>query len=100
MAALFGVEITITVEASVSPLMGMHICFRAPSRDAVRAFHESALKTGGRDDSVPDLRPNYHADYEGVFVLDPDGHRLEAVCHVPEKQYLGRLRGNGPRTSH
>src|SRR5262249_28557953 len=85
MAAPFGVEFTITVEASVSPPMGMHICFRAPSCDAVRAFHESALKTGGRDDGVPDLHPPYHANYYGAFVLDPDGHRLEAVCNVPEK---------------
>ena len=85
MAAPFGVEFTITVEAAVSPLLGMHICFRAPSRDAVRAFHATALKVGGRDEGSPGLRPNYHADYYGAFVLDRDGHRIEGVCHVPER---------------
>ena len=85
MAPPFGVEFTITVEAAVSPLVGMHICFRAPSRDAVRTFHTTALKVGGRDDGSPGLRPNYHPDYYGAFVLDPDGHRIEGVCHVPEK---------------
>lgn len=58
-----------------------HWCFKAPSRAAVRAFHEAALATGGQDDGPPGLRPHYHASYYAAFVLDPFGNRLEAVCH-------------------
>jgi catechol 2,3-dioxygenase-like lactoylglutathione lyase family enzyme len=79
-----GVEFTITHEAGVrTPVPGAHICFRAPDRAAVDAFHAAALASGGRDDGAPGVRPNYHADYYGAFVLDPDGHRIEAVCHAP-----------------
>lgn len=79
-----GVEFTITREAGVkTPVPGAHLCFRAPDRAAVRAFHATALAAGGRDDGAPGLRPQYHADYYGAFVLDPDGHRIEAVCHAP-----------------
>ena len=79
-----GVEFTITRELHVrGPAPGTHVCFRAPSRAAVRDFHAAALVTGGRDDGAPGLRPRYHADYYGAFVLDPDGHRIEAVCHAP-----------------
>lgn len=81
-----GVEFTITKENSVqTPIPGAHLCFRAPSRVAVKAFHQAALAAGGRDDGAPGLRPNYHADYFAAFVLDPDGHRIEAVCHSPER---------------
>ncbi|HYM02428.1 MAG TPA: VOC family protein [Stellaceae bacterium] len=79
-----GVEFTITREAGARPAVGAHLCFRAPYRAAVRAFHAAALTAGGRDDGAPGLRPLYHADYYGAFVLDPDGHRIEAVCHAPE----------------
>ncbi len=80
-----GVEFTITRETDVNtPIPGAHLCFRAPDRAAVRAFHASAVDAGGRDDGPPGLRPQYHPDYYGAFVLDPDGHRLEAVCHAPE----------------
>ncbi len=80
-----GVEFTIAREtASAAPSTGAHLCFRAPDRAAVKAFHEAALAAGGRDDGAPGLRPQYHADYYGAFVLDPDGHRIEAVCHAPE----------------
>jgi len=80
-----GVEFTITREAELrTPIPGAHLCFRAPDRAAVDAFHRAALATGGRDDGAPGLRPHYHADYYGAFVLDPDGHRIEAVCHAPE----------------
>jgi catechol 2,3-dioxygenase-like lactoylglutathione lyase family enzyme len=79
-----GVEFTITREPDVrAPAPGVHVCFRAPSRAAVRDFHAAALLAGGRDDGAPGLRPRYHADYYGAFVRDPDGHRIEAVCHAP-----------------
>ena len=51
---------------------------------AVRAFHSAARAAGGRDDGGPGLRP-YHAHYYGAFILDPDGHRIEAVCHAPDR---------------
>jgi GNAT superfamily N-acetyltransferase/catechol 2,3-dioxygenase-like lactoylglutathione lyase family enzyme len=65
-----------------------HLCFRAPGRKAVDAFYAAALAAGGRDDGSPGLRPQYHADYYCAFVLDPDGHRIEAVCHAPESPII------------
>jgi catechol 2,3-dioxygenase-like lactoylglutathione lyase family enzyme len=61
-----------------------HIAFRARDRATVRAFHAAALAAGGRDNGPPGLRPHYHANYYGAFVLDPDGHNIEAVCHHPD----------------
>ena len=66
------------------PAAPMHIAFAAPDRAAVEAFHAAALAAGGRDNGSPGLRPRYHADYFGAYVLDPDGHNVEAVCHRPE----------------
>lgn len=65
---------------------GVHICFRAPSRQAVRAFHAAALSAGGTCDGPPGLREKYHDAYFGAFVRDLDGNKIEAVCHlsVPE----------------
>ena len=62
----------------------IHIALRAESRVQVDAFHRAALAAGGRDNGAPGLRPHYHPDYYGAFVLDPDGHNIEAVCHDPE----------------
>jgi catechol 2,3-dioxygenase-like lactoylglutathione lyase family enzyme len=59
---------------------GLHICFAAPSRGAVDAFHNAALKAGGRDNGKPGLRPDYGADYYAAFAVDPDGYRIEAWC--------------------
>ncbi len=61
---------------------GSHVAFLAPDRAAVAAFHEAALAAGGRDNGRPGLRPQYRADYYGAFVLDPDGHNIEAVCYT------------------
>jgi catechol 2,3-dioxygenase-like lactoylglutathione lyase family enzyme len=62
----------------------IHVAFTARDRTEVRAFYAAALAAGGRDNGAPGLRPQYHADYYGAFVLDPDGHNVEAVCHLPE----------------
>ncbi len=62
---------------------GTHVAFAAPDRAAVDAFHAAALAAGGRDHGAPGLRPHYHADYYGGFILDPDGHNVEAVCRKP-----------------
>jgi catechol 2,3-dioxygenase-like lactoylglutathione lyase family enzyme len=67
-----------------SSTVGAHVAFAAPDRATVRAFHEAALAAGARDNGPPGLRPEYHATYYGAFVLDPDGHNVEAVCHQPE----------------
>jgi catechol 2,3-dioxygenase-like lactoylglutathione lyase family enzyme len=58
-----------------------HIAFRAESRALVDAFYNEAIAAGGRDNGAPGLRPHYHTNYYGAFVLDPDGHNIEAVCH-------------------
>ena len=62
----------------------VHVAFAAANRAEVRAFHEAALAAGGKDNGAPGLRPHYHANYYGAFVLDPDGNNAEAVCHLPE----------------
>jgi catechol 2,3-dioxygenase-like lactoylglutathione lyase family enzyme len=59
----------------------LHVAIRAASRAAVDDFHRRALEAGGEDNGAPGLRPYYHPDYYGAFVLDPDGHNIEAVCH-------------------
>jgi catechol 2,3-dioxygenase-like lactoylglutathione lyase family enzyme len=61
----------------------LHIAFRAASRAEVDAFYQAAMAAGGRDNGPPGLRPHYPANYYGAFVLDPDGHNVEAVCHDP-----------------
>ena len=61
----------------------VHVAFRAAARAVVDAFHGAALAAGGKDNGAPGPRPHYHRDYYGAFVLDPDGHNVEAVCHTP-----------------
>lgn len=61
----------------------IHIAFRAESRKVVDEFYRAALAAGGRDNGAPGPRPHYHEHYYGAFVLDPDGHNIEAVCHDP-----------------
>jgi len=63
---------------------GIHVAFTASDRAAVDAFYEAAMNSGGRDNGGPGLRPYYHPNYYGAFVLDPDGVNVEAVCHAPE----------------
>jgi len=58
-----------------------HWCFRAQSAHHVKAFHAAGLAAGGRDNGAPGLRPNYHAGYYAAFLEDPEGNRVEAVCH-------------------
>lgn len=62
----------------------VHVAFAAPDRATVAAFHAAALAAGGSDNGAPGLRPHYHADYYGAFVLDADGNNIEAVCRQPE----------------
>lgn len=60
---------------------GSHVAFVAEDRETVDRFHQAALSAGGRDNGQPGLRPHYHENYYGAFVLDPDGHNIEAVCY-------------------
>lgn len=62
----------------------VHIAIAAKDRATVDAFYKAAMAAGGRDNGAPGIRPHYHASYYGAFVLDPDGHNVEAVCHSPE----------------
>ena len=63
----------------------MHIAFAADSRKDVDDFYRAALAAGGTDNGAPGLRPHYHANYYGAFVIGPDGHNVEAVCHKPQE---------------
>lgn len=64
-----------------SNIQPAHVAFRADSRAGVDAFYKAAIAAGGRDNGAPGIRAKYHPDYYGAFVLDPDGHNIEAVCH-------------------
>ncbi|MEM7376551.1 MAG: VOC family protein [Pseudomonadota bacterium] len=66
-----------------SPRGPMHIAFAAESRLQVDRFHAAALAAGAEDNGAPGVRPQYHAHYYGAFVIGPDGHNIEAVCHDP-----------------
>jgi len=62
----------------------LHLAFAAANRQQVEGFHRAALAAGGKDNGAPGLRPQYHANYYAAFVIGPDGHNIEAVCHAPE----------------
>lgn len=64
---------------AATPGNGTHICFVAPSQEAVNAFYRAAIKHGASDDGAPGPRPHYREDYYGAFVKDPDGNKIEAV---------------------
>jgi catechol 2,3-dioxygenase-like lactoylglutathione lyase family enzyme len=63
---------------------GLHVCFAAPSAEAVDAFHAAALQAGGQDNGAPGPRPIYGPDYYAAFIFDPDGYRIEAYYGPPE----------------
>lgn len=64
----------------------LHLAFAAQTRAQVDAFHRAGLEAGGKDNGGPGLRPHYGANYYAAFVIDPDGHNIEVVCHEPEDQ--------------
>jgi catechol 2,3-dioxygenase-like lactoylglutathione lyase family enzyme len=66
-----------------TPAPGVHLAFRTEERSLVDAFHAAALAAGGLDNGAPGLRPHYHQDYYGAYVVGPDGTNLEVVCHSP-----------------
>src|ERR1700746_4100861 len=88
-AAGFGIEDggrpSFFIEAHGEPARGqLHVALRAETRAHVDAFHAAAVEAGGTDNGAPGVRAIYHPDYYAAYVLDPDGHNIEAVCHQPE----------------
>jgi catechol 2,3-dioxygenase-like lactoylglutathione lyase family enzyme len=80
---LFGTDdgmVALRQSAEVAPL---HVAFRT-DRSGVDSFHETALAAGGADNGLPGIRSDIHENYYAAFVIDPDGHNIEAVCHRPE----------------
>ena len=67
-----------------SRIQDLHLAFTADTRVQVREFYQAALAAGATDNGAPGLRPQYHANYYAAFVIGPDGHNIEAVCHEPE----------------
>lgn len=70
------------IGAGSEPAGYAHVAFTAVDRARVDAFYAAALGAGGRDNGPPGVRAHYHPTYYGAFVLDPDGHNIEAVCHL------------------
>ena len=85
-----GVEMSADGEASLCLFQTdekpahLHLALRAQNRQQVDDFHRAALAAGGQDNGGPGLRPKYHANYYAAFVIDPDGHNVELVCHKPQ----------------
>ena len=63
---------------------GLHVAFRAENRKLVDQFYEAAIAAAGKDNGAPGIREIYHPNYYAAFVIGPDGHNIEAVCHEPE----------------
>jgi catechol 2,3-dioxygenase-like lactoylglutathione lyase family enzyme len=70
--------------ATICKPLPLHIAFAADNRGQVDEFYRQALAAGGEDNGAPGIRPHYHANYYAAFVIGPDGHNVEAVCHRPE----------------
>ena len=77
-----GPEFWLSTMPETPPNRELHLAFRAPDADAVRAFHAAALAAGAESLHEPRLWPEYHERYFGAFVRDPDGNNVEAVCHT------------------
>jgi catechol 2,3-dioxygenase-like lactoylglutathione lyase family enzyme len=88
----YGVELSPKGDASASLCLyqteekpaRLHLAFTAENRRQVEAFYRAALAAGGNDNGAPALRPPYPANYYAAFVIGPDGHNIEVVCHAPE----------------
>ena len=89
-APSYGIELYTNEDASLCLFQTeekpahLHLAFKAESRQQVEAFYRAALAAGGKDNGAPGLRPHYHENYYSAFVIGPDGHNIEAVCHAPE----------------
>ena len=85
----YGVELggrgiaSLCLHQTEEPPARLHLAFTAENRQQVDAFYRAALEAGGHDNGAPGLRPQYHANYYAAFVIGPDGHNVEVVCHQP-----------------
>lgn len=77
-------KVSLCVYQTEAKLAHLHLAFVAESRQVVEAFYRAALEAGGKDNGAPGLRPHYHANYYAAFVIGPDGHNIEVVCHEPQ----------------
>lgn len=68
-------------QSSAAEGYGFHLAFSAPNRRSVDEFYQQALLHGGKDNGGPGLRPDYGDNYYACFVVDPEGHRIEAVIN-------------------
>ncbi|WP_303980144.1 VOC family protein [Dongia mobilis] len=78
-----GGKVSLCLYQSAEKPAHLHLAFVAETRAQVDAFHRAGLAAGGKDNGAPGLRPNYHASYYAAFVIGPDGHNIEVVCHEP-----------------
>ena len=78
-----GGKVSLCLYQTVEKPAHLHLALQAESRQQVDAFYRAAMEAGARDNGPPGLRPNYHANYYAAFVIGPDGHNIEAVCHAP-----------------
>ena len=81
---LFGTDDGMVALRQSEDVMPMHVAFRTTDRSAVDSFYETALAAGASDNGPPGIRSDYHENYYAAFVIDPDGHNVEAVSHRPE----------------
>ncbi len=77
-------KIDFCLQSGKQIIPGIHVAFSSDNQATVRAFYEAAINAGGKDNGPPGIREHYHPHYYGAFVIDPDGHNIEAVCHNPE----------------
>jgi catechol 2,3-dioxygenase-like lactoylglutathione lyase family enzyme len=82
--AFIGSKVDFMIAQGPATMPPNHVAFQVASRTFVKAFHKAALAAGGRNFGKPKLYPEYDENYFSVFVYDPDGHNIEAVCHEPE----------------
>ena len=80
----WGQKPSLWLGATICKPLPLHIAFAADNRGQVDEFYRQALAAGGEDNGAPGIRPHYHANYYAAFVIGPDGHNVEAVCHRPE----------------
>jgi catechol 2,3-dioxygenase-like lactoylglutathione lyase family enzyme len=78
-----GGKVSLVVHQTKEKPAHLHLAFVAEKRQQVDAFYRAALAAGGKDNGAPGLRPHYHANYYAAFVIGPDGHNIEVVCHEP-----------------
>ena len=81
---LFGTDDGMVALRESDQVVPLHVAFRTGDRAGVDSFHETALAAGASDNGAPGIRSDYHENYYAAFVVDPDGHNIEAVSHRPE----------------